>query len=137
MPKIILVSGPVIVENQHVLVNKHGDTDFWKFCGGRVESFDESLIDTARREAREEMGIELQIQNEQPYLLYTSKKSMDGGVTEVILVHFLAHRIGEIHPGKDIREWKWMRLDQLPDDLGPNVIPALTHFGYINERMIS
>jgi len=35
MPKIIIASGPVIVENNKVLLNQHGDTEFWKFCGGR------------------------------------------------------------------------------------------------------
>jgi len=36
MLKIIIASGPVIVENNKVLLNQHGDTDFWKFCGGKV-----------------------------------------------------------------------------------------------------
>ena len=33
MPKIIIVSGPVIIENNKVLLNKHGEDNFWKFCG--------------------------------------------------------------------------------------------------------
>lgn len=39
MPKIIIASGPVIVENNKVLLNQHGDTEFWKFCGGQVENY--------------------------------------------------------------------------------------------------
>lgn len=50
MPKIIIASGPVIVEDGKVLLNQHGDTTFWKFCGGRVENFDASLVENARRE---------------------------------------------------------------------------------------
>ncbi|KKP58056.1 MAG: hypothetical protein UR51_C0009G0109 [Candidatus Moranbacteria bacterium GW2011_GWF1_34_10] len=59
MNKIIIASGPVIVEDNKVLLNQHGDTEFWKFCGGRVENFDDNLIESAKREAREEMGISL------------------------------------------------------------------------------
>ena len=57
MQKIIIASGPVIVENDKVLLNKHGDTKFYKFCGGRVEDLSTSLIDNAKREVKEEMGI--------------------------------------------------------------------------------
>ena len=59
MQKIIIASGPVIIENKQVLLNKHGDTPFWKFCGGRVEDFDVDLIECAKREVKEEMGIDI------------------------------------------------------------------------------
>lgn len=132
MPKIIIASGPVIVENNRVLVNKHGDTPFWKFCGGRIENLEESLADAARREAKEELGITLRMLNDQPYIFYTTKKANDGSITDVILVHFLAERVGEILPGTEIREWKWLDLHQLPADLGPNIIPALKYFGFLS-----
>lgn len=133
MSKIIIASGPVIVESNKVLVNKHGDTNFWKFCGGRVEDFNSGLQDNAAREAKEEMGIEIEVINLEPFITFTTKK-MDGGggVMDVILVHYLAKRVGEIVPGADIREWKWLDVANLPDDLGPNIIPALQHFGFIS-----
>ena len=31
-------SGPVIVENNEVLLNKDKKDNFWKFCGGRIRS---------------------------------------------------------------------------------------------------
>jgi 8-oxo-dGTP pyrophosphatase MutT (NUDIX family) len=61
MAKIIIASGPVIVEDGKVLLNKHGDTEFWKFCGGRVEDFDLDLQEAARREVEEEMGIDIEV----------------------------------------------------------------------------
>lgn len=131
MSKIIIASGPVIVENNRVLVNKHGDTTFWKFCGGKVEDFNDTLISTARREAMEEMGIEIEILDQNPYIMFTTKTSEDGGITDVILVHYLAKRIGEIKPGADIREWNWLDISNLPNDVGPNTVPALKHFGLI------
>ncbi len=47
--KIIIASGPVIVENSKVLLNQHGDTDFWKFCGGKVENYEADLMESAKR----------------------------------------------------------------------------------------
>jgi len=132
MSKIIVVSGPVIVENGKVLLNKHGDTTFWKFCGGRVENFNESLMDAARREAKEEVGVELEFLDDEPYILYTTKQTEEGTV-DVILVHFLAKRVGEVKLGPDIREYAWLDIDALSDDdLGPNIKPALKHFGLMN-----
>jgi len=129
MPKIIIASGPVIVEDNKVLLNKHGDTAFWKFCGGRVESYEQNLIKNAKREVREEMGIEIEIINEEPFITF-SRKETEQGLIDIILVHFLAKRIGEIKPGADIREWQWLDLNNLPSDLGPNIILALKHFGF-------
>ena len=132
MKKIIIASGPVIVEGNKVLLNKHGDTPFWKFCGGRVEDLSENLITAAEREAKEEMGIGLKILNQEPFITFT-RKEKDGEMMDIILVHFLAQKIGEIKPGEDIREWAWLEIDNLPkNDLGPNIIPALKHFGFID-----
>ena len=130
MPKIIIASGPVIVENNKVLLNKHGDTTFWKFCGGKVEDYKTDLIENARREVKEEMGIEIKILDENPFITFT-RKQKDGETIDIILVHFLAERIGEINPGEDINEWDWLDLNNLPEDLGPNILPALKHFGFV------
>jgi ADP-ribose pyrophosphatase YjhB (NUDIX family) len=130
MPKIIIASGPVIVENNKVLLNKHGDTSFWKFCGGRAEDYDASLIENAIREVAEEMGIKIKVLNDEPFITF-ARKETDGGTVDIILVHFLSERVGKIKPGDDIKEWNWFSLNELPDDLGPNIIPALKHFKFI------
>ncbi|MFZ2310681.1 MAG: NUDIX hydrolase [Patescibacteria group bacterium] len=129
MSKIIIASGPVIVEDGKVLLNKHGEDNFWKFCGGRVEEDDVNLKITAQREVKEEMGIDIEILDEAPYFFYTEKEK-DGVVVSVILVHFLARYFGEILPGEDIREWKWIKISDLDkEDLAPNIKPTLKHFG--------
>lgn len=131
MNKIIIASGPVIVEDGRVLLNKHGDTPFWKFCDGRVEDFDFNLQEAAGREAKEEVGIEIKIINPEPFIMHTVKKTPEGDI-DIILVHYLAKRIGEIKLGADIRESKWITLEDLfKEDLGPNIIPTLKHFGFI------
>ncbi len=126
MAKIIIASGPVIVEDNKVLLNNHGDTDFWKFCGGQVEDVDSNLIEAAKREVKEEMGIDIKVANVEPFITHAKKNDAD-----VILVHFLAERVGEIKPRKDIREWQWFELDKLPNNLAPNIIPVLKHFNFV------
>lgn len=130
MKHIIIASGPVIVENNKVLLNQHGDDNFWKFCGGRVEDFEKNLLDAAQREAKEEMGIELEILNTEPFVIWTCK-DLDNDRLDILLVHYLAKRIGEIKPGSDIRAWDWFDLNNLPNNLAPNIVPVLKHFGFI------
>ena len=123
MAKIIIASGPVIVENGKVLLNKHGEDVFWKFCGGKVEDYNTNLADNARREVKEEMGIDIELLDVRPYIMHVAKGDMD-----IILVHFLSKRIGEIVPGADIREWNWFDISDLPKDLAPNIKPVLEYF---------
>ena len=130
MLSIIIASGPVIVENNKVLLNKSGEDEFWKFCGGRVQDGETNLQETAIREVKEEMGLDVEILSNDPYFVYTEKEK-DGGKVSVILAHFLAKRIGEITPGEDIREWRWVDINDLDkENLAPNIKPALKHFGF-------
>jgi len=133
MSKIIIVSGPVIVENGKVLLNKHGDPpDFWKFCGGTVENDETDLKHAAIREAKEEAGIDLEFADQQPFFLYVKKQTPQGPL-DVILVHWLAKRVGEVKPGPDILQTEWLDISTLAlrRDLSPNILPALRHFGLI------
>ncbi|MEK7125577.1 MAG: NUDIX domain-containing protein [Patescibacteria group bacterium] len=116
----IIASGPVIIEDNKVLLNQHGEDNFWKFPGGQVEDFSVSLEDNAKREVKEEMGIEIEIIRPLKPLLV---QKPSGEV--IVLIHFLAKRLGEITPGADIREWNWFAIDNLPDNLAPNIKPVL------------
>ena len=130
MDRILIVSGPVIVENNKVLLDKDNKDDFWKFCGGRVRE-NESLIDAVRRRSKEELGVDIEFLDENPYITFVEKETMNGSV-DVILAHFLARAVGEIKPGEDILEWKWIPLEELEKEpLAPNIILALQHFGFI------
>jgi len=130
MSKIIIVSGPVIVENNKVLLNKDKKDNFWKFCGGRINDGESSLKETAKREIKEEMGLAIEILNTEPYFFYTETKK-DGVMVSVILLHFLAKKVGEINPGEDITEWSWIDINSLDQEiLAPNIKPALKHFGF-------
>lgn len=127
MIKIIIASGPVIMENGKVLLNKHGDDGYWKFCGGKVEDYTTTLAENARRKVKEEMGIDIKITDERPFIMHVTKKSPEGDI-DVILVHFLAKRMGDVTPGDEITAWKWFDVINLPDDAAPNIKPVLEHF---------
>jgi len=129
MLKIIIASGPVIVRENKVLLNKSGKDNFWKFCGGKVEK-NENLKETAIRKAKEEMNIEINIINKKPFLMHVLKLGEER--IDVTLVHFLADFIGKIVKGKDVKEWKWIDLDNLPSDIAPSIIPTLKHFKFID-----
>jgi 8-oxo-dGTP pyrophosphatase MutT (NUDIX family) len=129
MPKILIASGPVIIENSKVLLDKDKKENFWKFCGGKIKE-NENLINTAQRRSKEELGIEIEILDEEPFITLTHKE-INGEIIDIVLVHFLAKRIGEVKPGEDINKWDWLDINNLPADLGPNIIPVLKHFKFI------
>lgn len=137
-PNSIIASGPVIIEEIDgrlcTLLNKHKKTDKnpesrWQFCGGEMEDFDASLEDTAKREVKEEMGIEIKIEKLLDVMI---RRRDDGSIA--ILVHYLAKRIGEIIPGSDIAEWGWFPLDKLPADCAPNIKPIIEKIGQIKNN---
>ena len=130
MQKIIIASGPVIVENSKVLLDIQGEDNFWKFCGGKTKE-NESLKETAVRRAKEELGIEIEITNDIPFIFYVEKNTSEEKV-DIILVHFLSKSVGEIKPGADVKEWNWFDMKNLPENLAPNILPALKHFGFID-----
>jgi len=126
--EIIIASGPVIIEDNKVLLNRHGEDkkaqSYWKFPGGLVEPVDfdlntENALETAcRREAKEEMGIDVEIIRAlKPMLI----KHPDKEDIYIVLFHCLAKRIGEIKAGDDIVEWNWFDTKNLPPNCAPNI----------------
>lgn len=117
----IIASGPVIIENNKILLNKekkeHGST-VWMIPGGMVENFDIPLEETCRREVKEELGIDIKIIRPLRTIIQRRPQAED---KLVILVHYLAERIGEIKPGPETIEWAWHDKNNLPSDCAPNV----------------
>ena len=132
--KFIVASGPVIIENGKVLLNRHGEDDkakeYWKFVGGRVEKFDfrdetQSLEEVCKREVKEEMGIKVKnlVAIKPMMIAHPDKKD-----TIVVLIHYLAKRVGEIQAGDDIEEYKWFDIDNLPKNCAPNIEPVIEEY---------
>jgi len=128
--QIIVASGPVVIEHGEVLLNKHGDDGFWKFLGGRVEHFDfqdetNSLEEACQREVKEEMGFDVEIiRSLKPMMV---QKPGDPN-TWVILIHYLAKRLGEIKRGADIKDARWFDINNLPADCAPNIKPVIEEY---------
>lgn len=130
MNKIIIASGPVIMEDGKVLLDIQGEDTYWKFCGGKTRE-GESLQETAARRAGEELGIGIEILDSNPFIFYVQKETPEG-IIDVIAVHFLAKRIGEVVPGEGVKEWKWIPLENIAgENLAPSIIPALEYFKLI------
>lgn len=125
--KTIIASGPVIIENNKVLLNKerkiYGITN-WLFSGGRAEPGETSPEEICRREVKEELNLEIEINKK----LKTIK--MDYHDNHYILHHFLAKRIGNIKPGDDIVEWNWFDINNLPTDCNSNVYEIIEEYRF-------
>lgn len=123
----IIASGPVIIENDTVLLNKDPDDPFWKFPGGKWELYDLSdwehgLEEVARREAKEEVGIDIEIIRPlKPMMLKEDDKV-------IILIHWLSKRIGDVVSGGDTTEWAWHDIFNLPQDSAPNIKPVIADY---------
>lgn len=123
--KITIASGPVIIHENKVLLDKHDDP-FWKFPGGSVQD-DESFHVTAIREAKEELGLVVKLSDD-PFIVAFDREYK--GLKEyVVLIHYLAS-IGDMNvtPGKDVTAWEWFDVNNLPQDVAPNVKSVVEHF---------
>ena len=131
--KFIVASGPVIIENGKVLLNRHGKTEsekkYWKFVGGKVSNVDKidenTLENVCKREVKEEMGINIKIIKPlKPMMIKHPEKKG----TMVILIHYLAKRSGKIKSGSEIEEYQWFNINKLPDNLAPNIKPVIDEY---------
>ncbi|MBT4121123.1 MAG: NUDIX hydrolase [Candidatus Magasanikbacteria bacterium] len=122
--KTIIASGPVIIENGKVLLDKEqkvGHITNWLFPGGKKEN-DEMPEETCKREVMEELGIEIKIVKQ----LETIEREKDGVMWT--LHHFLAERVGEIKIGDDVVEYGWFDIESLPDNCSPNVYKIIEEY---------
>ncbi|MFA5076318.1 MAG: NUDIX domain-containing protein [Patescibacteria group bacterium] len=122
---VTIASGPVIIKDGKVLLDKHGD-DFWKFPGGAIHS-DNGLEANAIREVKEELNIDVRLVGG-PYVV-TLVREKEGRQELVVLVHYLAEIIsGEPQAGRDVVEFAWHKVDNLPTDCAPNIRSAVDYF---------
>ena len=113
---VVIASGPVIIKDNKVLLNKHGEVDNWKFPGGDIYDASGDLETWAARKVKEEMGLEVKIIKPlKPMVIW-----MEDEV--IVLIHYLAELITEeIKPADYIKEHAWINIDNLPEDCAPNI----------------
>ena len=126
----IVASGAVILDNDNVLlvkqIKKNG-ISLWMFPGGKVHDIHETFEETCIREAKEELGIDIEISR--PLATLLVERPDDTGYA--FLIHFLATTDSEITPASNISEWKWIDIHALPDDCAPNVQEVI--YQYLEE----
>lgn len=113
MVKFIVASGPVIVENGKLLVNKDDEDDFYKLPGGTVEKGD-SLVDACHRETLEENNGKIEIIKPlNPMIIYKNPQTKEE--MTIVLIHYLAKLLNkkDIKPIPPIKESKWLDISEI------------------------
>lgn len=126
LPKFINVVGPVVIENNKVLLvkskGKNSVESNWKFPGGKKEDTDADFEATCKREAKEELGIDLNLKE----LLNPTVVRQNDKV--FFLIHYLAERKGNVTPQNEIAKWDWHDINNLPKDCEPNVYEVIEEY---------
>jgi ADP-ribose pyrophosphatase YjhB (NUDIX family) len=122
--KTIIASGPVIIEDGKLLVNKDDKDDFYKLPGGTIEEGD-TLVDACHREAFEENNGRIEIIRPlNPMIIY--KNPQTGEKMRIVLIHYLAKLLNkdEIKPMPPIKEVKWLDINEIKEgkhNVAPNI----------------
>ena len=112
--KYIIASGPVIIEDGKLLVNKDDKDDFYKLHGGTIEEGIEDLEEACHRETKEENNGELEIIKPlHPMILW--KNPQNGEKMCILLIHYLAilKNKNEIKPMPPIKEVTWLNINEI------------------------
>lgn len=122
--KYIVASGPVIIENGKLLVNRDDKDDFYKFPGGTSKE-GESLEETCKRRVKEEINADVELVKPlHPMILWENPQTKQK--MTIMLIHFLAKLknpkgIKAIPP---IKEVKWLDINEMKDGkhkIAPNI----------------
>jgi len=123
--KFIIASGPVIIEDGKLLVNKDDKDDFYKLPGGTIEEGIESLEMACHREVKEENNAEIDIIKPlHPMILWNNPRTKEKMV--IVLIHYLAKlkNKSSIKPISPIKEVKWISVKEIKQgkhDVAPNI----------------
>ena len=124
--KIIIASGPVIIEDGKLLVNKDDKDDFYKLPGGTIHPGEEDLEEACYRETKEEINGDIEIIRPlNPMVVY--KNQQTGEQMTIVLIHYLAKlkNKSELKPGQFIKEIKWLSIKEISDgkyNVGKNIL---------------
>jgi len=115
--------GVAVVDEGRILLVKRGNEPnrgLWAVPGGKVRR-GERLVDTARREALEETGLDVQVGE----VVWVGEHIDD--THHIVLVDFAARVVGgRLQPGDDAVEASWVALDEAEAlDLTPTMYELL------------
>ena len=103
-----IIVGAIIIKDNKILMVKETKKECygkWAFPAGHLEE-NESIIEGAKRETKEETGCDIKIKKVFPII--TNNKN-------IIMIHFLADLINDTfqYNENEIKERKWITLEQL------------------------
>jgi len=81
------------------------------FPGGKSQEGESTAEETAIREAREEMGLDLR--RDADFLGYFKSFRTHTGTLDVIPVVFLVRKGVEVHPNEEVSTYRWVKLEEL------------------------
>ena len=122
--KTIIASGPVIIQDGKLLVNKDAKDDFYKLPGGTVEQGD-SLTEACKNESRQENNAEIEIIKPlNPMIIYKNPQTNEEQT--IILIHYEAKLLNKdkIKPIEPIKEVTWLDIEEIKQDkhnVAPNI----------------
>lgn len=123
--KFIITSGPVIIENGRLLVNKDNKDDFYKLPGGTIEEGVKSLTEACEREVKEEINGEIEIIKPlNPMIIWKNPQTKEQ--MAITLIHYEAKLLNknEIRAIEPIQEIKWLDVEEIKQgkhDVAPNI----------------
>lgn len=113
--------GAVIVEEDRVVLVRRGREPLlgqWSIPGGVVE-LGETLRQAAEREAREETGLEVEVDEVlEVFESIIPSRDPDAGKAQFhyVIIDFLCRRrSGELNPGGDALEVRWVKPEELAE----------------------
>jgi len=125
--KFIIASGPVIIEDGKLLVDKDNKDDFYKLPGGTIKEGTEDLEEACRNKVKEEINGEIEIIRPlHPKILWenpTTKEKM-----AILLISYLAKLKNkpEIKPVPPTQEIRWLDLEEV--DKWKHLVSPYTQF---------
>ena len=130
-PLLMVAAVTLIVDaDNHLLLMKRSDNACWGPPGGAVEPGEE-VETTARRETREETGLELGglslfdvFSGPDLYYRYPNGDEIYG----VIVAYLARDWHGEVRLNDEHTEWRWFAAADIPEDLSPPIIPIIKKF---------
>jgi 8-oxo-dGTP diphosphatase len=111
-PPVLAASAACFRDGRLLIVRRANPPQLWTLPGGRIEA-GEAAAEAARRELREETGIEADIAG---FAGYREMMLREGGTLRshfVILAFAARWRAGEARAGTELRDVEWIEADAL------------------------
>ncbi|MBI5933788.1 MAG: NUDIX domain-containing protein [Chloroflexi bacterium] len=129
---ILMVGAAILVvdESDRLLMLKRSDSGCWGLPGGATEP-GEVVEEAAKRETREEVGIEVGEMNlfgvfSGPELFY--KYPNGDEVYNVTIVYLSRIWHGQMTLNEEHTAWNWFAAPEIPEDVSPPIKPVIEQF---------